>query len=66
MKTILVIAVLVTVCTVSYAAGTTDKPVYKIFRLTRNEVAIACTNGGDPTFYPKQTGQDALIISCGE
>jgi hypothetical protein len=67
MKTVIAVALLVMVAVTGYAAGSsTEKPLYKIFRLTRNQVAISCADGADPTLYPKRTGQDALIITCGE
>ena len=65
MKTILTAAFVVIVFTLGCYASQT-KTVYRVFKLTDHELAVTCTNGGDPTTQPKLTGEDALIISCGE
>jgi hypothetical protein len=64
MKTIALVAVITFVS--GMAAASETKNVYRVFRLSANEVAVSCSNGADPTTFPKLTGQDALIISCGK
>lgn len=65
MKTIILTAVL-TVAAVASIEAAELKTIYKVFKLSPNELAVSCLNGADPTTYPKLLGSDALIISCGD
>jgi hypothetical protein len=65
MKTTIITAVAILIFTLGCYAGQ-SKTVYRVFKLTDHELAITCLNGGDPATMPKLTGEDALIVSCGE
>lgn len=64
MKTIALVALITFACGVAVASGA--KTDHTVCRISANEVAISCKNGGDPTTFPKLTGQDALLVSCGK
>jgi hypothetical protein len=66
MKITVLLLILALAVAASADKGKSGASDYKVFRLSSRQLAVVCLDGADPTIYPKLTGQDALVISCGK